>query len=331
MLESSGEITPPCGVPATVAVTRPVFHHTCLEPLPISLSIRRSEIASRHQRQKLPVVDAAEVVADIGIEDVIPASGPTRAQRFKCLRGAPPRPEAIRAREEIRLENRLQYQRRRHLHHSVSDRRNPEWSLSGHRPFGMYRRRTGDGSIRARAQRDAEGVHNRLHARVLDVGEGHRDRPPPPRGSASPAAMPPQDVTPGDAVHTVHGSGAPVAAWPRSIVDVAIGALCPADSRPLRGGWTSAGHALARPCVPRPCPPQETLRSPRVVRRAARHYYGPLGLPLRRARFRRSAYTNRAAPTRAAQTGLSCSVPSPCHACCALLPRRDLTMRASPD
>ena len=57
------------------------------------------------------------------------------------------------------------------------------------------------------------------------------------------------------------------------------------DSRPP--GWLDlGGHALARACVT-DLAPARTLRSPRVVRRAAPHYYGPLGLPLRRARFRR--------------------------------------------
>ena len=37
MLESSGEMTPPCGVPAIVRVHCPVLHHACREPLPQQL------------------------------------------------------------------------------------------------------------------------------------------------------------------------------------------------------------------------------------------------------------------------------------------------------
>jgi hypothetical protein len=51
-------------------------------------------------------------------------------------------------------------------------------------------------------------------------------------------------------------------------------------------GSGPAGHALARACA-LDVTTVGTLRSPRVVRRAARRYYDPLGRPLRRARFRR--------------------------------------------
>src|SRR5712691_738130 len=51
-------------------------------------------------------------------------------------------------------------------------------------------------------------------------------------------------------------------------------------------GTGRAGHALARPCLA-DIAPAGTLGSARVVRRGPPHYYGPLGFPLRRARFRR--------------------------------------------
>jgi hypothetical protein len=47
-----------------------------------------------------------------------------------------------------------------------------------------------------------------------------------------------------------------------------------------------AGHALARACAV-DAAPAGTLRSPRVLRRAAHRYDDPLGRLLRRARFRR--------------------------------------------
>ena len=71
------------------------------------------------------MVDAAEVVANVRVEDVVAASGASRAQGFERLRGVPLRPKPIRARQEVRLKDGLQHQRRRHLRHSVSDRRNP--------------------------------------------------------------------------------------------------------------------------------------------------------------------------------------------------------------
>ena len=66
-----------------------------------------------------------------------------------------------------------------------------------------------------------------------------------------------------------------------------------------------------------------TLPSDRVVRRGHRRYYDPLGLPLRTTRFRHRLIRARAALTRAAQTGLSCSVPLRAHVL-RPLPRRDL-------
>src|SRR5687767_1430604 len=109
MFESSGEMTPPCGVPATVAVTRPSSVTPAWSHCRINLSTRRSETRRGHERQELAVVDAAEVVTDVGIEDVIAASRATRAQSFQRLRRTPLRPEAIRAREKIRLEDGLQH------------------------------------------------------------------------------------------------------------------------------------------------------------------------------------------------------------------------------
>jgi hypothetical protein len=47
-----------------------------------------------------------------------------------------------------------------------------------------------------------------------------------------------------------------------------------------------AGHALARACSS-DIAPAGTLRSTRVIRRGPPYYYGPLGFPLHRARFRR--------------------------------------------
>jgi site-specific DNA recombinase len=102
-----------------------LFHHPCPEPLPYQFEHPPVRDAPRHERQEFAVVDAAEIVADVRIEDVIAASCPTRAEGLQRLRGAPPGPKAVRARQKIRLENRLQHQRCRHLRHSVSDRGNP--------------------------------------------------------------------------------------------------------------------------------------------------------------------------------------------------------------
>src|ERR1700730_5988580 len=83
-------------------------------------------------------------------------------------------------------------------------------------------------------------------------------------------------------------------------------------------GTGRAGHALTRACAA-DIAPAGTLRSARVLRRGPRHYYGPLGFPLRRARFRRwlirAALPRRRRRRRASR--VSCSSVS---ACCAPYP-----------
>ena len=83
-------------------------------------------------------------------------------------------------------------------------------------------------------------------------------------------------------------------------------------------GTGRAGHALARACAAN-VTTAGTLRSPRVVRREAHHYYGPLGHPLRTARFRDRLIRvarPRPGPRRRASRVPSFSV----HACCAPYP-----------
>src|ERR1700746_1032572 len=76
------------------------------------------------------MVDAAEVVADVGIEHVMAPFGSKLSQSLKSHRRAALGPKAVRARQEIRLEDRLQHQLPRHLHYPVPYRRDPQRSLS---------------------------------------------------------------------------------------------------------------------------------------------------------------------------------------------------------
>jgi hypothetical protein len=76
------------------------------------------------------VVDAPEVVADVGVQHVMAALRAQLAQGLERHRRAALGPEAVRARKEIRLEDRLQHELRRHLYSSVSHRRDAQRSLS---------------------------------------------------------------------------------------------------------------------------------------------------------------------------------------------------------
>jgi hypothetical protein len=104
---------------------------------------------------------------------------------------------------------------------------------------------------------------------------------------------------------------APGAAWLRHTVGVAVVALCPRARALGVVGTGLAGHALALTCSA-DTTTAGVLPSRRVVLRGVRSRGSrpgttdPLGLPLRSVDFA-LAYTTRLAPTRAAQTGLSCS------------------------
>jgi hypothetical protein len=185
---------------------------------------------------------------------------------------------------KVRLENRLQHERRRHLRHPVSDRRYPQRPLSSI-CFRNVPTPNRAGSIRARSQSAAEVFEKSLDAQLLDVGERHRIDAR--RAAVLPDALPrfPQDVTPVDAVQQGMEASArlPLGRTPESALQLAH--FVEGLASPGVVGTGPAGHALARPCSS-DLAPAGTLRSARVVRHGPRHYYGPLGRPLRRTRFR---------------------------------------------
>src|SRR6266487_1085531 len=107
----------------------PVFHHPRTQPLPQQLQHTTIRDAPRHEHHQLLVVDASEIIPDVGVEHMICTRGPELPDRLQSAQSPTPRPEAVRARKKIRLEDRLQHQRRRHLDHTVPHRRNAERPL----------------------------------------------------------------------------------------------------------------------------------------------------------------------------------------------------------
>ena len=263
------------------------------------------------------MVDAAEVVANVGVQHVVATARPAHAQRLQRLRRAPLRPKPIRRGAKIRLEDGLQHERRGHLRHSVSDRRNAERPLTA---IGLRdvppqdRLRT----IRACTQCGAELVEHALDAVLLDGGERLAIDA---RRAAVPLHPPPrllEDVTPPDPIH--QGMEAAFRGLlgrdPESTLQLAHFV----DERTVTGviGTGPAGHALARPCAP-DVTTAGILPSRRVVRRDDRHYYGPLGRPLRRARLHRRLI--RATLPRPGLRRRASRVPfRSVSACCALYP-----------
>ena len=209
---------------------------------------------------------------------------------------------------KVRLEDRLQHQLRRHLRHSVSDRRNAQRPLSSIclRDVPPPHRR---GPIRACAQRGAEVFEEDARPRTARRRRASSHRRPPRRGSASLASMLPAGR---------HSSRCgPYSAWKRR-PGCRLAALhsrrC--NWRTLSTGLASAGvvgtgpagHALALTCSV-DVATAGTLRSARVVRRAASSLLWSPRTPAAPRSLSPLAYTSRAAATTAAQTGLSCSVP----------------------
>jgi hypothetical protein len=121
--------------------------------------------------------------------------------------------------------------------------------------------------------------------------------------------------------HTTHGSAALGAAWPRSSVGVAIGALCQGTLVP-RGDWNRSCRSCPRASFrPRHCPRRDPSLPARCSSRGSSLLRSPR-TPAAPRSISPVAYTRRAAPTRAAQTGLSCSVPLPVRVLRSV-PRRD--------
>ena len=253
------------------------------------------------------VIDAAEVVADVGVEHVVAASRTALAQRLQRLRRAAPRPEAVRARKEVRLEDRLQHQLRRHLHHPVPHRRNPQRPLSSHLPSGCTAAAppAAGTSLRAARRRALRGSARRRTARSP---RSSRHRRPPRPCSASLASTPPARTSRlADAVvqRVETSSRLPLGRGPQStlqsshFVDAAYAA---------RGGWDRSA---------RPCPRAYLLRRhdhrrdpslrPRCSARAIASVLRSPRTPAAQRSTSPSAYTSRLAVTTAAQTGLPCS------------------------
>src|SRR5712691_2192008 len=218
---------------------------------------------------------------------------------------------------KVRLENRLQHERRRHLRYSVSDRRNPQRPLSSvcFRNIPTPHRR---GSIRARSQLRAEDVEKGLDTQLLDSGQRHRIDARRAAVLLDPSPCFPQDVTPVDAVEQRMKTSArlPLGRTPESALQLAHFVEGLASVGVV--GTGRAGHALARACSA-DIAHAGTLRSTRVVRRGPPHYFGPLGRPLRRTRFRR--WLIRAALPRRRPRRRASRVPfRSVHTCCALYP-----------
>ena len=240
---------------------------------------------------------------------------------FHRHRRRPLRPKPIRARHEVRLENRFQHELGRLLGHPVAHRGNPQRPLTAlwFRDLHPTRRRRDDS--------DPHGGHGATHAAC-----GPRRSPPPRQGDpihpgrtpvrCAPAATPPTGRHPCRHGHTGRGNAAPKTAWPQPIARVAVVALSPA--RP-----PTAPRRLRQAMARRGCWTGQSRSCPHTYPLRTRDQSGGPSLPACLLtpisgtttpsdsrcppEISPSAYTPGLCPTQARQTGLSCSEPDCVH------------------
>jgi site-specific DNA recombinase len=102
----------------------PLHHHTRLEPQADQLEHPPVRHPLPHLRQQPVMADLAEEVADIELRGKLAPRDEAGPKPLHRLRGRPLRPEPIRARREIRLEDRFQHDLGRLLGHPVAHGRN---------------------------------------------------------------------------------------------------------------------------------------------------------------------------------------------------------------
>ena len=124
MLASSGEITPPCGVPARVALTVPVPPSPRPPATAGSVSAPGGPRSSFHApAPTFLLVDAVEEAPNVGVQHQVIALIASLADGLQRLRRAPLRTESVTARRKSASKIGSMTDLRRHLHHPVPYRR----------------------------------------------------------------------------------------------------------------------------------------------------------------------------------------------------------------
>jgi len=175
-------------------------HHPCLQPQADQLEHPPVRHPPAHLSEQPVMADLAEEVADVELRDELVTRDEPGPEPFHRLRGRPPRPEPVRARREIRLENRLQHDLGRLLGHPVTNRRNakrPRAALRFRDVHAPGRR----GTVHTCAQislKFPEQPGNPVD--LLHIRQGDPVHPGRPAVYPDPFPRLPQDVTPADTV-----------------------------------------------------------------------------------------------------------------------------------
>src|SRR5450759_785330 len=123
MLASSGEITPPLRRSRDRLAANTFLHHTCFKPLTDQLDNPPVGHPRLDVAQQPLVVDGVKVAADVQLQNPSTPFDERFPDALQRLSRAPLRPVAVRRRQKVGLEDRLQHQLRRLLRHPVPDRR----------------------------------------------------------------------------------------------------------------------------------------------------------------------------------------------------------------
>jgi hypothetical protein len=195
MFDSSGEITPPLRRSRHRVTHLAFFHHPSLQPLPHQLEHPPVADPLAHQRLQLVVLDAAEVVLDVGVQHVLGALTAQLPDPLQRLLRTAPGPEPVRARREVRLADRLEHQLGRHLHHPILHRGDAQGPL-GPVCLGYVGAPHDLRSVLACAQHLAQLLQEAPDAVLLDVADRHPINPRCALVAAHSLPRLVQDVTP---------------------------------------------------------------------------------------------------------------------------------------
>ena len=286
MFDSSGEITPPCGVPLSLVVSTPVFHHPRFEPLPTSFSTRRS--LTRAPR-------ATSASRDRGCRrsrgyrrrarGCHPRFTSTRIFSSACVAERPGRnPYEQSWKSTSKIGSRISFA-------AVCTTRSRTVGIPSGRcfpsAFGMYRRRTACGRYSLLAQLVARSLEEALYAYCSIAAIVWASTPAAPLVPSHLRSTPPPGRHSCRCGRTARGIADPVAAWPHPAADLVGVARFRPGLRPSGELGRFASMPLRVPLRHRRDHPRDPSLRPRCsARPSSSVYYGPLGLPLRRARFR---------------------------------------------
>ena len=235
MFESSGEITPPCGVPAIDRRTSPSSITPAWSHLRTSLSTRLSETRSATSAEQPLMIDRREVVPDVGLKHELVPVDERATQHLLRLRGRPTRPKPKRDRQEVGLEDGFEHDARGLL--SKPDHERSGSPAAAPRP-GAW------GSPPAEPAAGDNDPHGD-HVAARPTGAPPRTPPPPPASAYRPrqhpcssahAATPPTGRHSCRSGQTGRESVYPATAW-RPPIACAEALAHPRQSPPRRFRW----------------------------------------------------------------------------------------------